>query len=59
MTERHQVPVRWCPDHESPAVALYLGPEPTHCQDAAHAHLVPPCPLTPPLFYETEGDNPQ
>lgn len=52
--ERHQVPVRWCPAHQS--VALFPGA--ARCLDAASAHLAKPCPLTPPLFYETpEGDN--
>lgn len=49
VTERHEVPVRWCPAHES--VALFMWS--TRCLDAAAAHLSKPCPLTPPLFHET------
>lgn len=48
MTVRHQVPVRWGPRHESAA-----GPTGYRCEQAAFLHLANPCPLTPPLFYET------
>lgn len=56
--ERHQVPVRWCPAHDSAALCSAPYDETTQCLEAIYAHLAKPCPLTPPLFYETpEGDN--
>ena len=54
MTARQELPLRYCPRHDSIARE---GSE--HCTGAMWVHLVPPCPLTPPLFYEIpEGDTP-
>ena len=54
VTARQEVPVRWCPAH------METAPDGAdRCRSAGWAHLVPPCPLTPPLFYEIpEGDTP-
>lgn len=54
MTERHQVPVRWCLTHGCEA----SGAPFTRCHEARARFIFKACRLVP-LFYETEGDNPQ
>ena len=53
-TGRVVVPLRYCPAHDS-----HAGPTGYRCEQAAFLNLAKPCPLTPPLSYETtEGDTP-
>lgn len=66
MTERHQVPAKWCVTHDwtvrefdgRAGRCTYAAVVLSRDYGDAPTPVIAPCRLVP-LFYETEGDNPQ